>query len=45
VRTGKAMCAPARVPIKVFEVVEQDGTLHIVKPAPPPPRQKFGPLG
>jgi 3-phenylpropionate/trans-cinnamate dioxygenase ferredoxin subunit len=45
VRTGKAMCAPARVPIKVFEVVEEGGTLHIVKPAPPPPRQKFGPLG
>ncbi len=45
VKTGKAMCPPARVPIRVFEVVEEGGTLHVVKPPPTPPRQKFGPLG
>lgn len=44
-RTGKALCAPARVPLTVYETVVESDTLHIVKPPPAPPRQKFGPLG
>ena len=44
-RTGKAMCPPARRPLRMFEVVQEDGTLHIVEPPPEPERPKFGPLG
>ena len=44
-RTGKAMSAPARRPLRVFEVVQQADTLLIVAPPPEPERPKFGPLG
>ena len=44
-RTGKALTPPARRPLRLFEVVQQDDTLLIVEPPPEPERPKFGPLG
>ncbi len=45
IRDGTATAAPADRPIRIFEVILEDGKVKIVAPAPVPTRVKFGPLG